>query len=303
MADGTENQVTAPAGYEPFKPSLVDQIPTESDLPEGYERIESKPEPPGFASRIVQRFLGTDVEDPAELTRLGTTVIGGVAGSVAGARTPVAPGAAGIFVNPVTGAIAGGVVGSVTGAIAPEATLGIAEKAGFIDEETRLKYSLSFEDLRTLAEGEAMLELATGGTLSAFRLMGRGTARLMTGIDKEAQGVAESAYRQGIELMPVQVGGRTIGRGYVAVMGRFPLLGGPIRKTGQKAEDVLRARLQSAPERIGPISNWSDVSERIFDDARDLVGRTSKYFEEKYTSLWKRADEMGVLVLPRGTLD
>lgn len=302
MADALQEQTDIPEGYQPLEKSLVEQIPTEQELPEGYAAMESERAAPGIAARITQRFLGTDVDDPAELTRLGTTVMGGVGGSIVGARTPVAPGPAGIFVNPVTGAIAGGIAGTVTGAVAPEATLGIAAKAGLIDEETRLKYSLSFEDLRTLAEGEALLELATGGTLTAARLIGRGTSRLLTGAGKEAQEIAEAAHRQGIELMPVQVGNRTIGRGYVAVMGRFPFLGGPIRKTGQAAEDALRIRLQSAPERIGPISNWSDVSERIFDDARDLSSRTAKYFDTKYTDLWKRADEMGVQVVPTSTL-
>lgn len=304
MAEQVEQQkAELPAGYEPFPPNLVDQIPTETDRPEGYEPYTPPPQDQGIISRVVQRFLGNDVDDPAEMTRLGTTVLGGLGGSILGARTPVAPGPAGVVINPVTGAIAGGIAGTVTGAVAPEATLGMAEKAGIIDEETRIRYSLRFEDLRTLAEGEALLELATGGTLAAARLIGRGVAKAMTGTNKASQDVAESAYRQGIELMPVQVGGRTIGRGYVAVMGRFPFLGGPIRKTGQAAEDALRTKLQSAPERIGPISNWSDVSERIYDDARDLTGRTAKYFDNKYTELWKLADEMGVQVVPKTTLD
>lgn len=298
-----------PEGY-----TLIRKAEPAEDVPEGYVPIPkaapTEPEKPGIVSRVVRRFLGTDVDDPAEWPRLGATVAGGFGGGVLGSRLPVAPGPAGVVINPVTGAVAGGLVGAVGGAVAPEATMGAAALVGLIDEETRKRYSLSFEDLRTLAEGEALLELATGGTLLALRLGGRLTTRALAGSGDEpltgrfartrtafrgvgraftggGEGaeVAAAAHRQGIELMPVQVGGRAIGRGYVAVMGRFPFLHTPLSKRGQAAEDALRIRLQSAPERIGPISNWSDVSERIFDDARDLAGRTSKYFDEKYTAL------------------
>ena len=192
--------------------------------PSGAVRIsppEETEEELGISGRLVGRFMGTDVEDPLELQRLGAIIVGGVRGGTIGARTiPVAPGPLGIVVNPVTGALFGSAIGATVGAVFPEAVIEVGEDIGVLEEGSRERMGLGPEDLKTVAQGEALLELATGGGLSILRLTGRGTARLLTGAGtKRARDLAGRAAKEGIHLMPVQVGDRVIARGFVVVLG------------------------------------------------------------------------------------
>ena len=300
MAESSE----IPAGFELDTPTLPAEPPSAAapELPSGFVMDEPPKESPTIGRRVVQRFLGTDVDDPLELTRMGTSIVGMIGGGYAGAHTPVLPGPAGIFVNPVTGAFVGGLAGGVAGSVAPETAMELGEAAGIFPEGTRMRTGLGPEDLRTVAEGEALLNLATAGGITALRLGGRGASRLITRSGKESAEAAEAAERQGIALMPVQVGNSTIARGYVAVMGRFPLLGTAFRKRGQAAEDALKEAVEGVPDRIAPISSWSDISEVIYKDGRTLVKDTNKRFNGLYESLFARAEANGVYALPRETL-
>ena len=290
-----------PPGFE-----LVDaQTPPTArtpELPPGFELVERPPEPPGVGRRMVQRFLGTDVDDPLELTRMGTSIIGMVGGGIAGSHVPPLPGPAGLVVNPVTGTIVGSMIGAFAGRIAPEATMEAGESLGVLPPGTRMRVGLGPEGMRTVVEGEALLDLATGGGISALRLAGRGAGRLITRSGREGAEAAEAAYRQGIELMPVQVGNSTIARGYVAVMGRFPLLGTSLRKRGQAAENTLQSAIEGIPDRIGPISSWADISEVIYKDGRTLVKDTNARFNRLYEDMFARAEANGVYAIPRETL-
>src|SRR3990167_3543526 len=293
-----------PAGFELDTPTLPAEPPsaTAPELPHGFVMDEPPKESPSIGRRMVQRFLGTDVEDPLELTRMGTSIVGMIGGGIAGSRIPTLPGPAGLVVNPVTGAVAGSMIGGFAGRIAPEATMEVGEALGVLPPGTRARVGLGPEGLRTVVEGEALLDLATGGGISALRLAGRGASRLITRPGREGAAAAEAAYRQGIELMPVQVGNSTIARGFVAVMGRFPILGTALRKRGQAAEDVLKETVEGIPDRIGPISSWSDISENIYKDGRTLVKDTNKRFGRLYENLFAQADEAGVHAVPKETL-
>lgn len=302
----------APEGFELLWEAPAGSVAKRADdgpieAPPGFELLSvprpPEPEAPGIGGRIAGRFLGTDVEDPLEFPRLGTTFTGAVAGGIAGSRTPVAPGPAGLFVNPLTGGMAGATLGAAAGAIAPETTLELGETAGVFQPGTRERLGLSPEDLRTVLEGEVLLEIATGGGLSALRLGGRGVARFMSGTTREGVSVAERAGERGIHLMPVQVGNRPIARGFVSVMGRFPFIGTAFKKRGQAAEDALRATLEGLGERTGPLRAFSDISETIFSDAEALLKATNAYFGRQYRAVFAAADELGVQVVPRATLD
>jgi hypothetical protein len=251
---------------------------------------------------VVARFLGTDVDDPLELPRLGSIIAGSIGGAMLGSRTPPLPPPAGFIVNPVTGALALGAAGAFLGAVAPETTLELAETFGVVEPGTRERVGLSPEELRTVAEGEVLLDLATGGGLAAVRLLGRGATRVFAGIGRAERELAERAAKQDIHLMPVQVGNRTISRGFVAVMGRFPLIGPRFRQAGQAAEEAAERALRDLPERIGPLVGWSTISERIFRDAHLLLTRVNNIFDARYTALFARADDLGVWALPRETL-
>lgn len=299
-----ESPVTGLAIPEGASPS---ESPTDVQSPVGATRVQQGPigatrvvEDPTLGQRIVRRFMGTDVEDPQEWPRLGTVVVGGLGGALAGSRVPVAPGPAGLFVNPVTGAFVGGATGVLAGAVAPEATLSTLESLGLVEPGTRQKKGLSPEELRTVAEGELLLDLATMGGITALRAGVRGAVRIRRGM-KESDELAEAAARQGIDLMPVQVGDRTIARGFVAVMGRFPLVGGRFRAGGQATEQQFRGAIEAVPERIGPVTGMDSISHQIFSDASELLTEVNRVFSDRYTQLFARADEAGVKAVPRNT--
>ena len=288
----------SPAGFKPLAPTGFRR---RVEVPPGFKAVE--PEERGLFRRVSQRFMGTDVDDPLPLERAGATMVGAIAGGLAGARTPVAPGPAGVFVNPVTGAVAGSLIGTITGAVAPEATMEFGEAVGLLPKGYREQHGLSPEDLRTLVEGEALLDLAFGGGVLGLRAIGRGASQVFAGVGREGRELAEAAAKQDIMLLPIQVGKSRIARGYVSVFGRIPWMGGgQIRKKGQAAEDALRAAFERTPERFAPLAAWSDISETIFTDASNLVKATNKRFKKLYGDLWARADELDVRAVPRETL-
>ena len=281
----------------------VTQVGVVRELLQDEEVLAIEPEIPGIGAKIVNRFRGTDVDDPFELTRVGALVAGAIIGGKVGTRVPRAPGVLGIAVNPLTGALFFGLAGTIAGAVAPEATLTIGEAIGLLPAGTRTKLGLSPEDLRTVIQGEALMELATFGGISVLRFTGRRTAKLFTGLSTETAATADRAAARGIALLPVQIGDGQIARGYVVVIGRFPWIGSPIRKAAQKAEIDTIQSLHETASRIGPISAWSDISQSIFKDAKELLKKTNDMFSKQYEDIFRRADELEVSVLPEATLD
>ena len=282
----------------------VTQLGQVRELSEDEEVFPLEPEKPSVRQKLVGRFLGTDIEggDPLELPRLGTIVAGAITGGSFGADIPRPPGPAGIIINPVTGAFTFGLIGAVAGAVAPEGVLTVAESLGLVPQGSRAKLGLSPEDLRTVIEGEALMEVATFGGISALRLTGRGAANLFTGLSKTTAATAERAAARGIALLPVQVGKGQIARGYVAVIGRFPWIGSPIRKSAQKAEIQTIQSLHRNAARIGPISAWSDLSQSIWKDANTLLKKTNDMFKAQYEAIFRQADELNVFIAPGATV-
>ncbi len=312
MAHEAESQ--SPESQNPFI------IPEESRFPIGAtpDPVEAtdfpvgatldEPEEPSIGDKIVGRFLGNDVDDdPLELTRLGTTIAGAITGGVGGTKVGTAVGAAFGLASPVTvplfgtaGLLIGSGLGAYLGAKAPEAALEIGESIGVLEEGTRDDLGLSPEEVRTIAEGEALLDLATGGGLTILRGGGRLTAKLFTGANRQ---LAEQAARQGIDMVPVQVGDRIIGRGFTSVFGRFPLLGGgAIRRRAGKAEEQLRDVVTGLASRTGPLTDAAELGVKIFGDAKLLVKGVNRVFGEKYDAIFAQAEEFGVHIVPKGTL-
>ena len=263
----------------------------------GQEEPKQPGEPatdPGVIKRLVSRFMGSDVDDPLEFERLGTIAAFGAGGAKVGATAGSALGPAGT----AAGGVAGGVAGATAGAVAPEATLNVMELFGI---EGARNESLSDEELKRVAEGEALLELATAGTAGGVRLAGRTAGRALTGVTKEGEKVAEDASKLGVELTPLQVGTRDLGKTVVNVMGRFPFIGTAAKRSAQTTDEQVKRILDEMPERVGPLLSGSGLGFRIFDDANNLVKEVSKNFGEQYDDLFLRASKSGVEVVPRQT--
>lgn len=257
---------------------------------------------PTVTDKIVGRFLGTDVEDPMEMARIGSQVTGSLIGAYAGSRIPTAPGVVGFVINPITGAIALGGLGGLMGTIAPESTIAVGEAIGFLPKGTLERKGLSPSELQTVLEGEALLEIATSGGLSAIRMTGRGISSALTGIKPEGRKIAGEAAERGIALLPIQVGKRSIARGYVSVMGRFPVFGTAIRRRGQESQVAAARAIEANLERMVPFTAWNEVSQYIFDDAVNLLAGVNKQFSDQYDEIFEIAETIGVRVTPEATI-
>ena len=89
-----------PAGFELDTAPLPAELPTPQGVPElppGFALDEPPKDSPSIGRRMVQRFLGTDVDDPLELTRMGTSIVGMIGGGIAGSRIPALPGPVALF--------------------------------------------------------------------------------------------------------------------------------------------------------------------------------------------------------------
>lgn len=275
-------------------------VPTNTDQEVGAARP-----PRSTGTKMWERAWGTDVEDPYSMTRMGSILAGslglGVAGAKVGAVAGSPLGPVGAGAGAVIGGAAGGLAGAAAGVYYPEAAVAAGEALGLIDEGS-VDPGLSQQELKTVLEGELLLEMATGGGLAVARMGGRAATRLFTGVGKQGSKLAEDAARDGIALLPVQIGSRRIPRGFVSVLGRFAILAGPIRKQGTAAEKSLKEAFDKLPARIAPVMSMTEVSRSVMDDAADMAKHISSSFDKRYNDLWTRADAAGVTIDPKLTI-
>ncbi len=255
---------------------------------------EVQPDQPATTTygKAFQRLLGTDVNDPLAITRTGTTLSGALLGTYLGSRVPGPPLVKG------AAAVAGSAVGTAVGAASPEIVLDALESMGYLKPGTREKMGLSDQNLKTVMEGEALLDLYTAGGLSAARLGARGISNIMTGANRATRAMAEAASREGIAMLPVQVGQRTFARGFVSVMGHFPLIAGAIRRNADRSVDRIANMFQGIPARLGPLSTFDDVSARILREANQTAETIATQYEARANQLFHRADMNFVQVRP-----
>lgn len=272
-------------GIEDLKPA---GDPTK-DIP-GVEDVGTASPPVGPLNRVWQRMWGTDVpHDPQQLTRLGSVLLGSITGSMVGAEK-----------GGVAGGFGGGVLGAVTGAVLPETTMKVAEMAGLLPKGYTNANGLSWHDLQTVVMGEGLLETATGGGVTLARLGRRGLSKWITG-SRGTEDIAEAASREGIAILPVQLGSRKLPRQFISIFGRFPLLATPFAKQAVKADQQLADAFERVPGRIAPAASMNAVSTEIFADASNLVGEISRQFESRTSRLFMKADAAGVKVAPINT--
>lgn len=263
----------------------------------------------GLGRKAYERFWGTDVdEDPLEFIRLGSQLVGGVGGSVAGAAvggsvgSAVAPGL-GTVVGAGLGAAVGGFGGGMIGTVTPEGVLEAAEFLGIADEGTRTKLGLSDQELATVVEGEAILDMLTGGGLIGARAATRAVGRAFVGLRKGGKkALAEFAAEHGVNMLPVQIGGREVPRGFVSVLGKFPVVAGPIRRNINKSEAEFKAAFEALPPNIAAVAAANEISHEVFMDAKNLVRRTSDEFKARFEDIYRQADHAGSTVRPTETV-
>ena len=242
-----------------------------------------------------RRLFGTDVNDPLQWTRTGTTLAGGLSGAAAGANIPGPPIVKGV------GALAGGFLGTVSGAAAPEITLQALEDAGILKPGTRKKLGLGDKELYQVIEGEALLDIYTGGGVGLARGAGRGLTNLFTGATRQSKAMAEAGTREGIALMPVQVGTGRFARGFTSVMGHFPFIAGPLRRQGSQSIERIANMFEGIPQRLGPLSTFDEVSGDILREARGTSEAIAAHFDGEARQLFARADMQRLVVRPVAT--
>ena len=283
-------------------------------LPDGaYYRTPSEsimqkdPAPgPSLFQRGYERFLGMDIEPKSlkvEIPRIVSTLQGGIAGGRLGTMLPIPTTSPLGIIAKGGGTLALGGLGAAMGAIMPEQTMLYAERIGLAPDGFRDEYGYNDEELRTLFLGEGILDMAFGGALSGLRAVARPTARFVANVTEESENLAEIARQQGINMMPVQLGDGAIARQYVAVAGRFPFFGEPFKRVGQESIDSFSRVLKGLPERFGPLLGSSDLSVRIFDEGRNLVKDVDEVFGQKYEDIFRRANELGIKVIPTNALE
>lgn len=256
------------------------------------------------------RFMGSDVTETSptiEYTRLGSMIAGSIMGAKAfgagGAAVGSPLGPIGAGVGAAGGALAGGVLGGSAGAMAPGVVMEMGEALGLLEPGTREGIDLSPDEMRKYLEGELYLELGTAGGIGLARLARRDISRMLTGITKKKAETAEEAARYGLNMLPVQVGDRTVARSFVSVFGRFPYVAGPIRNEMQKVDKALITAFDNLPTRIAIPASMNDVSARIFSDVKNLSNDIATQFDAEYEAIYKLADKQNISFKPQGTIN
>lgn len=277
-----------------------------------------------LTTKAYERFWGTDVHDPVQYPRLGAQLITGVTGAYAGAEAGAAAGGAigsvvpgvgtavGAGVGAAVGGTIGGLAGTAAGTVAPEAYMQTAEFLKIVKPGTAKKFGLKGgvfgEDMKTVLEGEMLIDMVTGGGLVAARQFTRSAVRGWTGVggmfNRSARNLADKAAAEGINLLPVQVGSRTLPRGFVAVLGKFPLVSAPMRSRIHNTEKEWKAAFDSLPADIAPLSlSMGSVSQRVLKDGQGLFKKFSDEMSKNYEDVFTRADASGAKITPQSTFD
>jgi len=275
-------------------------------------------DPPGSFARAGEALTGTSVEnDPQGTERLVGTTTGSVTGFFGGAATgvaianriPIPPlpqpllGPVGLIFNRATLSFALGTYfgakGAYFGTKAPETAQEIGEYFGVFPQGYREKNGLSPSELEYVARNEELLDLYTSFGFSLFRGTFRAGSDLVTGAGNPvARELAEIAAKEGIHMMPVQLGNKTIARMYVNVFGRFPFLGSIIRKRGELAEEGLQKLLDKLPARLGQVMGAGDVNKKIMKNALTMMKLWNRHFKRGYKAVFTDAKKMGVVAKP-----
>ncbi len=251
-----------------------------------------------------KRFFAEDVQDPFLIPRSLTIAGGGImAATLTNELLPPATPA------PVRGVLTfgAGFLGTFLGAIAPESALETGEFLGLISPGTRKRLGLNMMDMQTVVEGEALLDAAFGTGFVTIKTMARLGGRFfttggrLTKEGREALGVAETGEKFGIHLLPVQIRGRTIARGFVSLFGHFPFTTGKLKRRAIAVDKQAKNALQKLGSRIAPLATFSELSRDMLTQANRYFGAVGRKFNIEYTRLYERAKAAGIKTIPTFT--
>lgn len=305
MALGTQQVTPQTGGGDPQTTILPrENAPPQEDLvgapvdpsaPPPEDKVGQPIPERGIIAKTWTHFLGTDVQDPQAMTRLGSIIAGSLAGGVAGGA---GAGAVSGGILAVPGAVVGSIGGGLAGAIYPEAAMELGMKLGAIPPDYRAKHGLTNDELTQYLEGEALLDIATGGGVAGARLVGRGIGRMAAGVTKAGTQTAETAARYGIDLLPVQVGEGRVARMYVNVLGKFGFMSPGVTKGVNNSIERYKVALDMLPERLAPVAAASDTSMRILSESQHIVKAADKQWAQAEQDILARATSSGMQVDP-----
>ena len=218
-------------------------------------------------------------------------IAGSLAGMWAGSKLPGPAGA--------VGSIAGGAIGAGAGAVVPEGVMEGLEYIGFLPEGYREEHGLSNEELKTIAMGEALVDVILGGGFAGVGMARRVGARVLTGMGRAETAIADQLAEHGVDLAPHVAGGSKVSRMFTSVMGRFPIIGAPFIRQATKTSEQFGKVLDELPRGMGELLRHSRLSEILLDRALKTVRGVGASFNRRYTKLFKEADELGVHVAPK----
>tara|TARA_R110002020_G_scaffold173776_5_gene364732 strand:- start:202 stop:2940 length:2739 start_codon:yes stop_codon:yes gene_type:complete len=278
---------------------------TEAELKASLDYIDPTPpweraEPPNVIDRLWSQLTGQDrPPDDYSMERMTGTIAGSIIGAHTGSKVPPIN----FLVNPITGALLFSGIGTIVGTVMPETTLELAETLKLLPKGYREKHGFSNARLLYEAENEAMLDFAFGGALTAAQGTWRLAGRYFSKADDESLKMASEVRKKfNINLMPIQLGDRSIARGFAAVFGRFPWVGTKLVDRGLKTAEELTEAYKKlgglGSSRLGVLMADNEISKMIFRDGQELMKAFKNRFKLWYEQAWKLADEAKVTVRP-----
>lgn len=256
-------------------------------------------------SKTGERFFGEDVEDPFIIPR-AIGIIAGSLGAPALANSALPPGTPPLVRGGVT--LGASAFGTVIGSVAPELTIEIAESLSLVDPDTRARFALNAADLQTVVEGEVLIDAAFGTGFTVLRQLGRITGRFFTtgGVlteeGRKSLGLAEDVHGKfGISMLPVQIRGQRVARGFSSVLGHFPFFTGPLKGRAKAVEQQMEKAARELGPRLAPLAAMSDVSADIMIKGKRVLKDISRKFNIGYTRIYQDAERLGVRVTPKLT--
>ena len=208
--------------------------------------------------------------------RMATQMVTGTALSIAGAPAGV-PGVVGM-----------GAVGTGLGGMAYDSAIELGRAVGMIPQEGTAQGTPG--EVLKRGAGDAAIDLVTGGAVVKAPGAARALGRTVLGVTPESRTLRTLAEKIGVDLGSLNVSTSRLVGSIPTVMGRFPFLGGPMRRSAVRQAEQTHAAGRMLHESVGPVITLvDDLGVDMAAAARRSFATSSDYLERQ----WKRAYEEG----------